>query len=308
MVEREFGHESFYLVARDGGAVRGVLPLIHVRTLLFGSHMVSQAFVDYGGPLAETDAARDALFARAVELAGREGCQDIEFRNIQPMPYDLVCRTDKASMWFPLAGDPEALWRGFDAKVRNQVRKAEKSGLAAAGGGAELVEEFYRVYTARMRQLGTPCYSRRLMQGILETFPESSRIFVVRREGMTIGGGITTFLGRFAEMLYASTLIEYNSLCPNNLLYWEAIRHYCGAGARWFDFGRSTVGGGTHQFKKQWGAQQVQLNYQYWVRPGTELSVASPDSPKYQWKVRMWKRLPPAVADWLGPRISRGLP
>ena len=308
MVQRRFGHESVYLVARAEGRVCGVLPLVHARSFLFGNRMVSQAFVDYGGPLAETPEAREALFRRAVELAEARGCESIEFRNVAPLPFDLVPRADKVGMWLPLVADPEQMWKDFDAKVRNQVRKAEKSGITCASGGLELLEDFYGVYTVRMRQLGTPCYAKALMAGILQTFPDSSRLFVARLGSAVVGAGITTFLGRFAEMQYASTLVEYNKLCPNNLLYWEAIRHYCQAGAKYFDFGRSTAGGGTHNFKKQWGCREVPLHYQYWVRPGATLSEPTPDNPKYARKVEMWRRLPLWVTRLLGPRISRGLP
>lgn len=308
MVERVFGHRSFYLAARENGKTSGVLPLVHVRSRLFGNRMISQAFVDYGGILAESVQARDALFRRAVELATECGCQNIEFRNVHPLPYELVLRSDKVGMHLPLGDDPDALWKGFDAKVRNQVRKAEKSGIAAAAGGPELLDDFYGVYTARMRQLGTPCYSRKLMQGMLGTFPDHCRIFVVRLGDECVGAAITTCFNGFAEIPLAATLTEYNSLCPNNLLYWSVIKHYAAAGASVFDFGRSTVGAGTYRFKMQWGPNQVDTHYQYWLAPGHELSISSPDNPKYRRKVEMWKRLPLWLTRLLGPPISRGLP
>jgi len=309
MAARCGGYTPYHLVARDEGAVAGVLPLVHVRSRLFGNRLVSQAFVDYGGPLAASDAARDALVDEAVRTAEELGCESIELRNLYAVPRDgLHLRQDKVSMWLPLEADPEKVWAGFNPKVRNQVRKAEKSGITAEHGGAELLDGFYEVYTARMRQLGTPCYGRRLMADILETFPEHSRLFVVRLDGRAVGGGLTTGFGRFASMLYASTLTEFNRLCPNNLLYWEAIRYYAAAGIEFFDFGRSTVGGGTHRFKKQWGPQQVDLHYQYWTPPGQPLAETSPESPKYRRKVAVWRKLPLWLTRWLGPRISRGLP
>jgi FemAB-related protein (PEP-CTERM system-associated) len=307
MVQRVFGHRSYYLAAREDSLVRGVLPLVHVRSRLFGDRMISQAFANYGGILADDEAVRRALFDRAVEIATRLGCESIELRNVDPLPYDLHLRSGKACMHLPLA-DPEALWRGYDPKVRNQVRKAEKSGIAAAAGGPELLDDFYGVYTARMRQLGTPCYSRKLMQGMLGTFPDHCRIFVVRLGDECVGAAITTCFNGFAEIPLAATLTEYNSLCPNNLLYWSVIKHYAAAGASVFDFGRSTVGAGTYRFKMQWGPNQVDTHYQYWLAPGHELSISSPDNPKYRRKVEMWKRLPLWLTRLLGPPISRGLP
>lgn len=300
--------KSFYLAARDSGYVCGVLPLVHVKSVLFGNFMVSQAFSNYGGLLTDSSEARDALFNYAVELATKFNCESIEFRNTKPLPYDLELRSGKMCMHLPLSLDPDEIWKSFKPKVRNQVRKAEKSNVIAIDGHLELLDDFYRVYTVRMHQLGTPCYPRKLIYNLLQAFPENSRIFAVCLGDLTIGVGFTLCFNGFAEIPLAATLVKYNELCPNNLLYWSVIKHYCLAGAKYFDFGRCTVDGPTHRFKKQWGPKPVDLYYQYWVRPGHRLSVLSPDNPKYKRKVEMWKKLPLWTARLLGPYISRNLP
>ena len=53
VIERAFGHRTYYLIAERGPAVTGVLPLTHVKSLLFGSSLISNAFSVRGGPIAE---------------------------------------------------------------------------------------------------------------------------------------------------------------------------------------------------------------------------------------------------------------
>lgn len=89
MVERVFGHEGIYLVVREDGRVHGVLPLTYVRSRLFGNRLISQPFSDYGGPVATGEAARDALYQRAVEIADDRGCEFMELRNTVALPYEL---------------------------------------------------------------------------------------------------------------------------------------------------------------------------------------------------------------------------
>ena len=302
------GQKSYYLTATDKDMICGVLPLTYVNSRLFGSRLVSQGFSTYGGVLSDSDQARDALYGKAVDLAEELDCDSIEFRNIKPLPYDLRSRTDKITMHLPLTPDPDQLWKSFKPKVRNQVRKAEKANIVMSSGSMELLDDFYRVYTIRMHQLGTPCYPRKLMAKILETFPDNSRIFTVKLDSMTIGAGFTIFYNGLVEIPWAATMLEYNKLCPNNLLYWSIIKYYCLAGAKYFDFGRCSVDSNTYRFKKQWGSEPVELNYQYWVNPDSELSVLSPDNPKYQRKVQLWKSLPLFLTRSLGPIISRNLP
>jgi serine/alanine adding enzyme len=52
LLERVHGHECLYLATRDvSGRLSGVLPLVRVRSVLFGHFLVSMPFVSYGGPL-----------------------------------------------------------------------------------------------------------------------------------------------------------------------------------------------------------------------------------------------------------------
>lgn len=302
------GHRPFYLVARDGDEVCGVLPLTQVRSILFGNHMISQAFSSYGGPLTSRPEALKPLYDRAVELATAHGCESIEFRNVEPLPYDLQLRHDKVVIHLQLPADPQELWGSFKPKIRNHVRKAEKSGILAASGSVQFLGDFYRVYTIRMHQLGTPPRPKGCIRDILTGFPANSKIFVVRLKGEVIGAGLTICYNGCVEIPLAATLPQYNKLCPNNLLYWSIMKHYCGAGADKFDFGRSTVGGSTHRFKEQWGSESVQLNYQYWVRGGGQVSILSPEDPKYRKRVEMWKKLPLWLTRLIGPYISKQLP
>ena len=310
MVRRATGHEPLYLAARDGGQVRGVLPMTHVRSRLFGNRLVSQAFSSYGGPLADGREALDALFARAVEIATERGAETIDLRADEPLPLGLTERDDKVSMRLPLVADPEELWKSFtsQSKVRNHVRKARKAGIVTAGGGPELLDEFYGVYTVRMRQLGTPCYSRKLFAAMMETFPDNTRIFVGRLDGRVVGARLVNWFNDLIESVWGVTRTEYNRHSPNHLLYWAVFEHFCPLGAKWFDFGPSTVGGSSHKFKKQWGSKQIPLRYQFWVRPGKQLNVLSPNNPKYKRKVEMWKKLPLWLTRLLGPILSRNLP
>lgn len=311
MVERAYDHRTFYLVAREGESIHGILPLTHVRSRVFGKRMISQACSNYGGPVTNCAQALDNLYDRAVELAYEYDCDSIEFRNIELLPYEeLYLSKDKIGMRLRLTADPDELWKSFrkTTKVRNHVRRGQRAGLVTVSGGLKLLDDFYRIYTIRMHQLGSPCYSRKVMKTILEMFPENSRIFVTRLKDIAVGAFFVVNFKEWVESCWGATLIEYNKISPNHSLYWAVMKHFCLAGATYFDFGRSTVEGRHYQFKKQWGAESYQLYYQYWVRPGHQLSILSPDNPKFKKKVEMWKKLPLWLTRLLGPYISRNLP
>ena len=308
MVEQIFDHEAFYLVARKNSSICGVLPLMHIQSRLFGNRMVSQAFSTYGGPLVNDRAALADLYQKAIQISNEHRCESVEFKNTESLPYQLQTSINKVCMYFPLSNSPENIWTGFNKKIRKLVRKSEKSGVSVENGGIELLDDFYEIWTLRMHQLGTPCYSKRLFSGILETFPGNCQIFVARLGKKAIAAKYTYSFRDFVQSRWAADLLEYREFCANYLLTWEAIRYYCLAGASLLDFGTSTVKSNQYEFKSRWGMRSVQLHYQYWTRPGHKLSLAKPDNSKYKKKIELWKKLPLWVTRFAGPYISRSLP
>lgn len=304
-----FRHETAPLAAVDaGGAIRGVLPLVRLKSALFGNFAVSMPYFNYGGVLAADAGTRERLLAAAIERAQAWGCKHLELRSTSAGECALPTRTDKVCMELALPASEEALWKGFDAKLRAQIRRPTKEGASAVLGGAELLPEFYDVFARNMRDLGTPVYGRDFFERICADFAAHATLVVVRLGGRAIAAGFLLRWGDRVEIPWASSLREYNRTGANMLLYWESLRHAIARGARRFDFGRSTVDSGTFRFKRQWGAVPVQLHWYYWLRDSNELPNLSPANAKYRLAIGAWQRLPLPVTTWVGPRIVRNLP
>jgi len=302
--QRSFGHEAPYLVARRGLVTEGVLPLVEIRSRLFGHFLTSLPYVNYGGVLARTEAAAGALVEAARHLSRTRGCRHLELRHMSRQCPGVPVRQHKVTMRLAIDGD---LWGRLDRKVRNQVRKARKSGLSVERGDAGLLSDFYAVFARNMRDLGTPVCSRRFFSEIVGAFPDRTRVLVVRQGDTPVAAGISYRTGCTVEIPWASSLRAFNSLCPNHLLFWHAIEAALGEGARVFDFGRSTPNEGTFKFKAQWGAEPVSLNWEY---PHLEGGVPDqgPTNPRFQAAIAVWKRCPLWLTNTLGPRLVRGIP
>jgi len=309
VIEKSFGHMVYYLVARNSNnEICGVLPLVHMKSMLFGSFLVSLPFFNYGGLLCSEDNAGATLLNMARCMLRDVRADHAELRHLHICEEELATKQHKVSMILDLEKDEETQWKALDAKVRNQVRKAEKCGLQTITGHMELLDGFYAVFCRNMRDLGTPVYSRGFFRNILETFPDTSRIISVMLEGKTVASGLLTWFRDSLEVPWASSIIDYREKCPNNLLYWEAIRFAIRKGARKFDFGRSTPGEGTYRFKKQWGAKPVQLYWQYLLEKGKHVPELNPGNPKYRLAIKVWQQLPVTVTKVLGPRIVKSIP
>jgi FemAB-related protein (PEP-CTERM system-associated) len=300
-----FGHEPVYLIARQDDEVAGLLPLVQIKSLLFGNSLTSLPFLNYGGVLADTADAADALIAAAGEQAQARRCKHVELRHVARQFPRLPCKTHKVAMHLPLAA---TIWDDLDRKVRNQIRKAEKSGLVVERGGEQLLGDFYTVFARNMRDLGTPVYSRRLFEEVLRTFPERAQLHIVRLNGQPVAAGLTYRTASMVQLPWASSIREFNALCANVLLYWDAIQFAQSTGAGVFDMGRSTPNEGTFKFKAQWGAEPVPLHWEYQLSSDGRLPNVSPANPKFQLAIALWQRLPLGVATRVGPMIVRAIP
>ena len=189
LIKKVFGHDSHYLMARENGKVVGIFPLIQLKSLLFGNFMVSMPYFNYGGIVADTHDIMISLISSAHELYDELGCSHIEMRFDSEQAIELPVRTDKIIMLLDLPDDPDELWQAIGSKRRAQIKRPVREGVVFLSGGAELLDDFYYVFSNNMRDLGTPVYSKQFFKEILNRFNENTFIAIVRLNGEAVGAG-----------------------------------------------------------------------------------------------------------------------
>ena len=308
VLEASFGWPTRYWMVEEDERVRGILPVVWQKSRLFGSFVTSLPFLNAGGVLADSLDAEEALLEEAVLFTKQAGARYLELRHRQKHQLKLHTKTSKVTLVLPISEDTEKTWKNLGTKMRTKVRKSMSFGMTAEFGGAELLGDFYSVFSENMRELGTPVYGRNVFAEILRIFPKSTHICVIRHQNKPVA---TSFLSGYRdriEAIWSSSVPAALSLKPNFFLYWN-ILCFCGSkGYRLFDFGRSSVGSGTHEFKLQWGAQTVPLYWDYWLPNGNALPELNPQNPKYRAAIWFWQRLPLGLTRVLGPGIVRCLP
>jgi serine/alanine adding enzyme len=301
------GHDSLRLaVVDDAGACSGVLPLIRVRSRLFGDFLMSMPFLSYGGPVGSMEA-KLLLVQAAVDEAKRMGVDLLELRARERLPGDLPVSERKLTVIKALGASSEELWeKGIKAKLRSQVRRPMKEGMVGRFG-ADLLEPFYDIFARTMRDLGTPVLPRRFFTALAERFSDQLVVGVVEYHGKPVAAGCGFSWGGEVEITWAGALQEHAKLAPNMLLYWSFMEESIRRGATHFNFGRCSPGSGTHRFKMQWGAEEHVLPWAQWS-PRAVAATPSPQSAKFRAATAVWQRMPLALTNRLGPPLSRFLP
>jgi FemAB-related protein (PEP-CTERM system-associated) len=299
LTERWFRVTPRFWLAEAGGQLRGALPLFEKP----GHSLFSAP----GGLLADDADTAAALLEPARERLRSADLDWIELRDQRVEWPGLATSTEHLTLELPLEGSAEAQWKAFDAKLRNQVRKGERSPFRAQWG-PEGVRDFHRVLLENMRDLGTPIRSAAYFQDALAKLGTDADVLVLELEGRPVSAMFTVAQGaRYADP-WASSRRRYLALCPNHVLYWAAIRRAIEKGLERFDFGRSQRTSGTYSFKTQWGAEPVQLYYQYVLGRAAKPPTLEDQKGAFAAAVAVWRHLPLPVAGALGERVRRGFP
>jgi serine/alanine adding enzyme len=315
IIRGTYNHKQFYLMAlkNEAGpnpetdAIAGILPLIQLKSILFGNQIISIPFFDMGGVLAGESDTEKALIEEAIQMGRRLKIDRLELRQSRPASFPGPCctQTHKVRMLLDLPESSEALMSGFKSKLRSQIKKAMKDGLKTEIGGVELLDDFYEVFLINMRDLGSPVHSKKLMENLFRHFPIEARIILVRKDGRPLAGSIVIGFKDILENPWASSLRQFSYLNPNMFLYWKVLEYACQCGFKQFDFGRSTPDEGTYKFKAQWGAEPHPLYWQHVTVKGHAVEGGNSGKYKFDMAVKCWKKLPVPVSRYIGPVIRK---
>jgi FemAB-related protein (PEP-CTERM system-associated) len=306
VIERAFGHHTYYLIAERGPAVAGVLPLTHVKSLMFGSSLISNAFGVHGGPIAEDSETLDKLETEAIRLMDSMAIPVLELRDFSAHRADWPSRRDLyASFRRVLAPTVEDNLKSVPRKQRAMIRKGMLNKLTSEID--EGVERLHRVYAQSVHSLGTPVFSKSYFRILREEFSECSDVVTVISDGQAVASVLNFYFRDQVLPFYGGGVRAARTLAANDFMYWEVMRRACERGYHTFDFGRSKIGTGSYAFKRNWGFQPTPLEYQFRLSPGTSMPDLNPLNPRFRMFIAVWKRLPLALTTRLGPSIVRGL-
>jgi FemAB-related protein (PEP-CTERM system-associated) len=309
VVETAFGHATHYVFTERDGAVTGVLPLARVKTMLFGDTLISVPFCVYGGPLAADAESHAALLAEAEALRARTGASAVEFRYREPVADADPNWRERGALYVTfrkaIGADHDKNMKAIPRKQRAMVRKGIQNGLTSVVNRD--VAGLHRVYAESVRNLGTPVFSRRYFQVLMDAFGEAADIVTILNKGEAVASVMNFYYRDEVLPYYGGGTTAARGCAGNDFMYWEVMRLAADKGCRLFDFGRSKIGTGAFSFKHNWGFEPAALHYRYNLAPGATIPDFNPLNPKYRLFIATWKKLPLPVANAVGPYIVRGL-
>lgn len=309
VIRKAYGHDCHFRLARRGGEIVGVLPLVHVKSPLFGKSLVSVGFCVYGGILASDDEAFQALAADAVDLGAKLKVDHLELRSEKPLPLltgwpvkDEMYATFKRT----LSDKEDENLKAIPRKKRADVRKGLNSDTLSVDTNFSL-DGFFQIYSESVRNLGTPVFPKTFFAAVRDEFPNDVEISAINGPDGPLSALMTYFFRDQVMPYYGGAVPAARKAHAYDLMYFKLMGRAVERGCNVFDFGRSKRGSGAFDFKTYWGFEPTPLHYAFHLYKGDSLPEVNPNNPKYKLMIDVWRKLPLPVANALGPLIARQL-
>lgn len=306
-ITQAFGHKCFYLYAQRDDQVCGILPLVEVKSALFGHALVSTPFCVYGGAIADSDLIKRKLEEAACSLAEQIKVDYLELRYKREQDNGMLLKQAHATFGYDIANkDSEAILSGIKKKQRAVIRHSLKNELTA--DVTSKIDEFYDILSVSYRNLGTPIFSKRYFKALMTTFSDSADIYLIKDASDDISSAVMNFYFKDQVLpYYGGGTAAARALKSADFMYYQVMCDSAERGAKWFDFGRSKNDSGPYKYKKNWGMEPQPLYYYYHLVKAESLPNLSPNNPKYKMFISLWQKLPLRLSQFLGPFLSKYL-
>ena len=310
VMQKTYGYETRYLMARSDQQIEGVLPLFLVPSRLTGKRAMTMP----GGLCADNSAVAVSLLESGLQTAVTNGIDRLLVQDSRQNWSDNWQTESRHVHWLvDLGASEEDLWQGLDGNIRRQVRKAKQNKLEIEIGRDErLVEPFYEMFSQFTHQAGTPVFSSAFLQNVVDTFPGGYNITLVRYGGRAIAGYFQLEMGSTVYGLWGAALSATLKLRPAYLALWGIMQDAVKNGFDYLDMGRSPAETNASKFKGQWGGKSSPI-YQTIIMSNEQMHSNSVTSQvqsdeRFQLFMQIWPRLPLSLTRYLGPKLRWHIP
>ncbi len=309
VIDKTFGHECYFLYLDVEGKISGVLPLVEVKSKLFGHALISTPFCVYGGAIAETTEQVRQLEQEACLLAEKLSVDYLELRYKEKQDSKLILKQAHSTFGCELAEDSDAILASIKKKQRAVIRHSLKNDLGfSINKGKENLPEFYHLLSTSYRNLGTPIFSQSYFSNLVDVFNDDVDIAVITDKEQESSSAVMNFYYNNQVLpYYGGGNDSARGIKSADFMYYQVMCHARKKSCHWFDFGRSKNDSGPYKYKKNWGMEPKPLHYYYHLVNAKELPNLSPNNPKYKLFIQIWQKLPLKVSQFIGPFLSKYL-
>jgi hypothetical protein len=265
VLKSTYNYTPVYFEIRNSGRLEALLPMMEVNSWLTGRRGVSLPFTDECGPICAGPGTYQCLYQEAVSYGRARRWKFVECRGGLSLNLGATPSVSYRGHRLALTPDDDGLLERCGSATRRAVRKAEQNGLSIEfSRELEAVRAFYELFCRNRKRLGVPPQPFDFFSNIQRHVLDKNLGWVVlaRQGKRPIAGAIYFNFCKTAIYKFGASDERFLHLRGNNLVMWEAIKHYCHEGFEFLEFGRTSLSNlGLHRFKHSWGTTEYCINY-----------------------------------------------
>ncbi len=194
--------------------------------------------------------------------------------------------------------DSDSLLKGYKRLARRSILQCKKSQNISFKKNE--IEKFYSIIKAVYKRHGTPIFPPSLLYNLQKTLQNKIEFFIFYYHATPVAGYMIFIDQQILTFQIGGMLQSFKTAHAGYYLYHTIIvdilqRHSIDI----VDFGRSPYNGGTYFFKTRFGAQPIKIDI---ITHDTKNIYKA-----YTLAANIWKRLPSALTDRIGPKLTKYL-
>ncbi|MBN1905420.1 MAG: peptidoglycan bridge formation glycyltransferase FemA/FemB family protein [Deltaproteobacteria bacterium] len=301
-----YGYTPFYFATIEDNKLTTLIPMMEVKSMLTGKRGVSLPFTDNCEPIVMDQQLFDMAIEQIRECGRKKNWKHIEWRGGSDNFKKASSSLSFYSHDVKLNETEEKLFSSLKSSTRRNIKNAQSRGVEVSlNNTLDAVKQFFKLNCMTRKKHGLPpqpfIFFNKLFKDVISK--KKGFVALAFSKKKAIAGAVFLHFNKKAVYKYGASDEGYLNMRPNNLLMWEAIKHYAKESFSNFSFGITEMENqGLLQFKRGWGATESLVNYYRYSLKNNEFIK---DSFRAKTSYPIFKKMPSPVLNAIGYLLYR---
>jgi hypothetical protein len=260
-----YGYRPAHFSVRAGDRLLGLLPCMEVKSWITGCRGVAVPFTDQCEPLITEGVDPATLLVPILNEGRTRRWKSLVLHGGSNLMPSAAPSLSFYTHSLDLSPECDRLFKGLKVNARNQVRQAERNGVAVEiGSSSGLMDSYYSLHCQTRKKHGIPPQPVDFFRSIQRNLLQKGMGFVsiARAKEKPVAGAVFLHQGTQAYYKFSASDKDDLRLRGNNLVMWESIRQLKKEGVALLNFGRTSISNeGLRKYKLGWGTKESMIHY-----------------------------------------------
>ncbi len=307
-ISTAFHCEYRFIAAVENDVIMAILPIVDVKSSLFGKRIISAPYLEYGG-----FAGDERFFPPILDWLSRKYQEKFDYLEIRggmesfdPILSSMTIKKNLYKRFVLSLTTKDQVWDNIQKSKRKAIKKA-LSLVEVRDLPISELNSLYSLYCRNMRRFGSPPYNQEYFVHFYSHLVEKGqgKIIGAYHHGKLVAALVGLCYRDRVHIIIAVSDPQYQELRPNDAVHWKFIEWASENGFKWFDFGRVREESGQFEYKQKWGPILLDLPSYFVIWNGKNIPEVDPR--RYHLAVKLWRFLPLRVTKMVGHRLRKEL-